>query len=387
MRTILFLFSLLISTTSVQAEGISFYNASFKDALAKAKAQDKLVFIDAYTTWCGPCKAMAKTVFKEKVVGDFYNSNFVNLKIDMEKGEGPQLAQKYKVRAYPTFLFLDGDGKVVVESKGRKRTKQFINLGKAALKKFDKSAPLGEEYEKGNRKPEFLKKYALALVRAKKPHLKVANEYLKTQKDLTTEDNLNAIFVFATEADSKVFSLLLKHKKAITKLHSVKAVEQAIEKACFITVQKAVDYKYKELMDEAKTVMATHYPKKAKRFNLEADVKFALGSRDAADYMKFSKKYIGKYAKSDAKFIHQTAINLDEHFQKNAQAKKQAEKYAKKTVALSPTVEHQMTYARILANNNNTDAAVKVATKALKTAKKKNLSTREIEHFLKIIKP
>ncbi len=374
-----------MGSIGVQAEGISFYKASFKDALAKAKAQDKLVFIDAYTTWCGPCKAMAKTVFKEKVVGDFYNSNFINLKIDMEKGEGPALAQKYKVRAYPTFLFVDGDGKIVVESKGRKRTKQFINLGKAALKKFDKSVPLAEEYEKGNRKPEFLKKYALALVRAKKPHLKVANEYLKTQEDLTTEDNLNAIFAFATEADSKVFDLLLKYKKAITKLHSAKAVEQVIEKACFVTVQKAVDYQYKELMNEAKEVMSTHYPKKAKRFILEADMKFALGSRNAEDYLKFSKKYIAKYAKNDAKVMIQTANHLDEHFSKNTKAKKQAEKYAKKAVALSPTVEYQMTYARILANNNKTDAAVKVAKQALKTAKKKNLSTREIEHFLRII--
>ena len=66
-------------TTSVVDEGIVFEHVDFKQAKELAKAQNKLIFIDAYTTWCGPCKLMAKTVFTEKEVGDFYNSNFINI--------------------------------------------------------------------------------------------------------------------------------------------------------------------------------------------------------------------------------------------------------------------------------------------------------------------
>lgn len=386
MRTLLYLIGCLIISSGVQAEGISFYNGKWKAALAQAKAQDKLIFLDAYTAWCGPCKAMAKTVFKEKAVGEFYNENFVNMKIDMEKGEGPGLARKYKVKAYPTFLFVDGDGNIVVESKGRKRTEQFINLGRAALKKFDKSVPLAKEYEKGNKKPEFLKKYALALVRAKKPHLKVVNEYLNTQKDLATDENLNAIFAFATEADSKVFDLLIEHKAAIEKLQGKATVQAAIEKACLATVEKAVEYEVPDLMTDAKGVITKHYPKRAKAFSLEADMQYAIGTKDANQYLKAAKKYISKFAKKDASKQHAIAVQIHTQFRSSPVAMKAAEKYAKKAAESSGNMDYYISYSKILASNNQKEAAVRVLMDARKLAQKKKQPTDKIDQFLRTIK-
>ena len=78
--------------------------------LKMAKKEKKMIFVDCYTSWCGPCKMLAKNIFTQDSVADFYNANFICFQIDMEKGEGPELARKYGVAAFPTLLYVDKDG-------------------------------------------------------------------------------------------------------------------------------------------------------------------------------------------------------------------------------------------------------------------------------------
>lgn len=125
----------LLNTVNTPYTGIVFTDAPFAEVLAKAKQEGKLVFIDCYTSWCGPCRAMANNVFPLSEVGDFYNDNFICAKIDMEKGEGPALREKYAVQAFPTLLYLDGDGNLVEKAVGYKQAGPLIEAGKKALKK------------------------------------------------------------------------------------------------------------------------------------------------------------------------------------------------------------------------------------------------------------
>lgn len=115
--------------------GIKFEKASFADLLAKAKQENKLIFLDCYTVWCGPCRMMANTVFTDAKVGDFFNAHFINAKIDMEKGEGVELAKRYQVDAYPTMMFIDGDGKVVHRFTGGRKAPALLKIAEDVLKK------------------------------------------------------------------------------------------------------------------------------------------------------------------------------------------------------------------------------------------------------------
>ena len=117
--------------------GIRFADGSLKTILAKAKAADKYVFMDVYTTWCGPCKYMAANVFTDKNVGNYFNATFINAKFDAEKGEGIAIAQRYGVTAYPTFLLLDGDGNLVGKKIGGSPPAEFISKVKALKQKAD----------------------------------------------------------------------------------------------------------------------------------------------------------------------------------------------------------------------------------------------------------
>ncbi|PKR80941.1 thioredoxin [Brumimicrobium salinarum] len=122
------------SPASDNEKGIQFESISFKEAIEKAKKEDKLIFLDAYAVWCGPCKMMDRTTFKDEEVGKVFNENFINVKIDMEKGEGPALARRYQVRAYPTMMLINGDGKVEKRILGAVRDTQLLTEVKDFVK-------------------------------------------------------------------------------------------------------------------------------------------------------------------------------------------------------------------------------------------------------------
>jgi thioredoxin-related protein len=113
------LLALMLSLPAfAEGDGVKFFEGTFRQALAKAKKEKKMVMLDAYTSWCGPCKVLKNKVFPNKELGDYINAHFVSIGVDMEAGEGPALANMYPVKGYPTILFLDASGKIKKEILG-----------------------------------------------------------------------------------------------------------------------------------------------------------------------------------------------------------------------------------------------------------------------------
>ncbi|MEM6261529.1 MAG: DUF255 domain-containing protein [Bacteroidota bacterium] len=125
---------LLFAQESTEA-GIVFSQEDWATLQAKAKAENKPIFVDAYAVWCRPCKWMAANTFTDPEVAAFFNAHFINAKIDMEKGEGPKLARTYRVMAYPTLLFINEDGELIYRTLGAQKAKDLIAAGKKALEK------------------------------------------------------------------------------------------------------------------------------------------------------------------------------------------------------------------------------------------------------------
>ena len=118
-----------------QSTQINFIEDSWNEALKQAAAKNKYIFVDAYATWCGPCKMLKATTFKNNKVADFYNSNFINVAIDMEKGMGPALAAQWGLRAYPTMIIFNAKGKPVSGTVGFIKPDDLIKFGVQALNK------------------------------------------------------------------------------------------------------------------------------------------------------------------------------------------------------------------------------------------------------------
>lgn len=136
MKKILLLIVAMVVATGVvaaQDKGIKWEQGTLQQAIDKAAKEKKLVFVDCYAVWCGPCKQMSNVEFKKPEAGAYFNKNFVNIAIDMEKGEGVEIAKKYGIKAYPTFLVIDGSGKLLGTIVGGDEIKDFIPKVKAVV--------------------------------------------------------------------------------------------------------------------------------------------------------------------------------------------------------------------------------------------------------------
>ena len=115
-----------------QQQEISFSSKSYKEVLAAAKASHKKVFVDAFATWCAPCKELRKRTFNDPKAARYFNKNFINFSIDVEKGEGPELAKTWRVEGLPTLLIVDENGKALAIHTGFVDGKGLIEFSQEA---------------------------------------------------------------------------------------------------------------------------------------------------------------------------------------------------------------------------------------------------------------
>ena len=269
--------------SQLTAQGISFQHDNWKSILAQAKSENKLIFLDAYTTWCGPCKAMAKDIFTNDKVAAIYNSSFINAKIDMEKGEGLELASKYNVQAYPTLLFIDGDGEVQHKALGFQNVEQFLELADKAKDLDSRLGTLNRAYQAGNRDPDFLYKLAHTKLYANEEDaIVVAEQYLATQSDWNTKENLDFVFTFAGDLDNPMSKWLLGHKDAFLERYGQKVVDTKVNQMLETGGRSLpADVNW----EEWETLVKSLNPKSADRIISKLKMDHQMGQKKYDDYI------------------------------------------------------------------------------------------------------
>lgn len=224
----------------------NFRTISYQEALAAAKAEGKPVFIDFYTSWCGPCKMMAREVFPQQKVGDYFNQNFVCIKLDAEK-EGREAAKKFGVTAYPTFKVITADEKVLFSIEGgNSNADAFINTIKAGVNPDLSPDRATTRYEQGDRSPELVAAYAALLMKEsqanrRNPDLakaekaqQVVNDYFNTLNDterLAAENNFVYDYNYCFDPKDPKSQYLLKQLSTLPTERRTEA-EQTLNTLC-----------------------------------------------------------------------------------------------------------------------------------------------------------
>ena len=138
---------------------------------------------------------MADNVFPQAKVGEYYNTHFLNLQLDAEKSEdGKMVAKTFGVSAYPTFLFVNGEGELVYRFLGGKTVDMFVKEGEKAVNAFAAQPELKKymkKYEEGNRDKEFLNQYFILKDRSGLDCSDVLLDYFALVDDSQLLDSVN----------------------------------------------------------------------------------------------------------------------------------------------------------------------------------------------------
>ncbi|MBK8701994.1 MAG: thioredoxin family protein [Saprospiraceae bacterium] len=362
-----------------EAQGINFFQGTWAEALEKAKTEEKVLFVDAFAQWCGPCKAMAKNVFTRDDVGKFFNDNFINLKLDMETPDGRTFGDKYAVSAYPTLFFIDEKGKVIKKVVGGQKPEGLIAHGKEALQKNDNSEDLAKLYEEGNRDYDFMVKYIKSLNHAGKPSLKIANDYLLSKPEITEEQNMLFVFEAATEADSKLFETVLANKSKIAKLVGEEVFNEKIKAACKATIGKSIEYDSPELFQEALQKSDKGLTADADKFRYASEMGYYQTFHQKEAYLKAAENLAKKAGKNDGKTLRFVAEDICKNYKDDPKVIKKAVGYASEVYKGSDTYDNLAFYCKTLLEAGDAEKAFNIAEEALEKARKNN--SQEVMQF------
>lgn len=210
-------FCLLISIATLCSAEIKFLdNPTWSSVLAQAKKENKVIFFDAYAVWCGPCKKMDAETYTDQAVADYYNANFINVKYDMEKGEGLKLAEKFNVTAYPSLLFINADGELLHKGLGFQGAADFVSLGKTAANPKTQYFTLKNgALDLSN--ADFMKFAQLAVEFEDEELAMIAQKYIAKQPDvLANEDLVDALMNFVNVLpDEKTLAYVFANKNKL----------------------------------------------------------------------------------------------------------------------------------------------------------------------------
>jgi thiol-disulfide isomerase/thioredoxin len=354
---------------------------TFDQLVEKAKNENKLIFIDAYTTWCGPCKWMAKNIFTLNEVADYYNSNFINAKFDMEKGEGIELAKKFQVFCFPNLLFVDGNGDLVHRTAGAAQQKEdYIKLGETAKNEETRFSSLQKKYETNKNDSQFLASFIDAIASTCLPYDEYLSAYFSLQKDedLISELNWDMMLKHLNSKDNREFNYILSNINKFEETYGKEEVHSKIKDILISAAQPIVfgkDYTKEKLASYKKEVEALNFESKGKVIftinmyeferNEDFNAMFDYALKEGDKYLElenYNSISWSIFEKSDNKKHLNKAVEWMEKLTSSESGK---------------TWENLDTYASVLYKLRNKSLAKQVALEAVEIAKRAGISKED----------
>lgn len=376
-------FSMLMSYLCLfsQNRSIQFETKTFQEIKAIAKSQNKLIFLDAYTSWCGPCKYMAKNIFTNDTVADFYNANFINAKIDMEKGEGIELAKKYQVRCYPNLLYINGDGEIVHRVGGMRKTADFIQIGQSAKEGKETFKDFSIKIKKEKNNSEFLRNYISYLASTCLPVDSLVSVYfnIQTNETLFSPENWKMIYKYVNSYTSKEFKFFVENKDKYAQIFTKDSVDSKINDVYYSFGRSLI---YSKI---PKTSELENYISSLEKMSISTPKKTALYLRlENAQKNKDWKLFSQLLTDSNIQLIDEKNINsiawvVYENVEDEYTLSKTAEKMKntlKNKTELKFFAEYD-TYASLLFKLKKKSEALEAANIAIKHAKAMNLNPED----------
>jgi len=381
------LFFLTLFDSFSQNRSITFTEKPWPEIMAMAKKENKLIFMDAYATWCGPCKWMAANMFTNDSIADFFNLNFICTKFNMELGEGMELAKKYGVRAYPTLLFIDTAGNMVHKRVGAPRkSEEYISTGIMAKDPDRNLAFQLKKYQSGDRNPDFLFGYCELLQQAYIPVTQTLGEYFLTVKEeeMISRSNWRLIYAYTEDMNSPEFLYLVKNQQKFRKLYTPDSVSQKIEQVYLGTLQNLMRSKTfsEDVYRTTKTKIKESGYQGADRIIFTSDLTIFLRKGQIAAFLDLAYTDLEKNSGNDPAMLSEMAMLVSSRTT-DVKYLEKAGQWAKRSIDLKSQPENNDIYATILVKLGKKDEAIAYETAAIALARKQGKPARKYEDALK----
>jgi thioredoxin-related protein len=238
----------LFLSSKGQETGINFESGlSWKEVQAKAKVENKFIFVDCYATWCGPCKYMDKNIFPVKAVGAFMDSNFISIRVQMDRtardsklikdwySAADSLQRKYKIDEYPSYLFFSPDGQPVHKITGMsQKPDEFVVRVKEALDPQQQYYTQTRDWRDHMQDTGYLFKALNAAANVESDeYLAIENVYIPQLKNPYTKENIVLFDRFLLSSKERAFSLFLENIQGIDQLMGKGYVEKGLSPIVF----------------------------------------------------------------------------------------------------------------------------------------------------------
>lgn len=391
MKKIISGLSIFCAITISAQEAIQFQELPFKDIIAKAKKEKKLVFIDAYASWCGPCKMMEKNVFTQKAVSDYYNTNFINARFDMEKGEGRDIASKFGVRSYPTYLFLNGEGELVSRNTGYMEESLFVAMAQDINSPGNKKGSLKDRFAGGEKDPEFLINIMKLNANSDYEFAKKASErYFQNKKktEELTKDEIGFLLYFVKSSEDTNYNVFASRKAEIIKyLPEETYTEFDAQLKLGKIVEQSIDDKNKKINDDYFMKAAEPLVGKEAAVKKLNQTKLSYYEQNS-NFSEYEKAALDYYKNSDAfdpNELLRAAWIFADHV-KTPSSLKKATEWAEKSVMRSETSENTYILAKLYHLTGNKEMAKNYAEMSKNLAVQGNKDSQLADELLKQIK-
>lgn len=381
MKLFLFLSLFALGLSAQDNSGVQFRKQPLAELLSLAKEQDKLIFVDAYTTWCGPCKMMDAKVFPDSAVASVFNERFINAKFDMEKGEGISMAKRYSVAAYPTYLFLDGDGTLVHKGVGYIPRNALLELADVAVSDRSLGA-MTKRYDAGLRSPEFVSDYARTLTtnyEQERANTVIA-EYLEGQEDWSTPENITLILNSPGELGDDRMNFLIDHAAEVEEV-SGDRVYSVIERSLINEYHRSNRKRSLVTPEEIEPYLREQSPAIADRLLPRYAMVYHKRQNNMDVYLPLAVDYYTKFPTEDYAELNSLAWSFYEHSSDPDQLAKAIE-WAEKSVALRPYYPNLDTLAWLYHKTGQQEKAESTARLAIEYAKAESLDYSDTEKIL-----
>lgn len=297
-NVLLTIFSLLVlNLLCAEGQDSLYFHKSMASALKEAKKTNKMIFVDAYATWCGPCKRMNEVTFRDKAVTAFVKDKFVCLKMDMERGEGIKYARIYQVAAYPTLLFTDSNGKMLHSDAGYKDATMFLEVCRTALLPEERLTALDEKFRTGQLSAEPLLRYIEKRgILMNGSQDKAVDAYLQLLPDWKQDAAMDFIMRYVVNPGSPGFRFLLDNKKVFTNRFGASAVNGRIESVMY---EELTGGNHRSGLEAMEKNIRQVYPESADRLVAKYRTTYYAAVIDARSFMEAAKSYTQTFPPED----------------------------------------------------------------------------------------